>query len=91
MQIEEAIGIEQKTTEKNLYNWSKFSNLEEAIVGVDAIIILTDWQEYKDLDWMKISSTMRKPSWIFDTRSILEINQINNLQSNYWKLGDGFL
>ena len=91
LQIEDALGIEPKTTEKNLYNWSKFSNLEEAIVGVDAIIILTDWQEYKDLDWMKISSTMRKPSWIFDTRSILEINQINNLQSNYWKLGDGFL
>ena len=37
----------------------------------DAIVIATEWKEYKFLDWEKISNLMRKPSWVFDARSIL--------------------
>ena len=37
----------------------------------DAIVVLTEWDEYSRLDWDSIALTMRKPSWIFDARSII--------------------
>ena len=32
---------------------------------------------------------MRKPSWIFDTRSILDKKEIINNKFNLWRIGDG--
>ena len=53
----------------------------------DALIILTEWQEFQTISWDKISSIMRKPSWVFDTRNILEVEEINTLDINFWSLG----
>ena len=39
---------------------------------VDAIVIVTEWNDYIDLDWPKLIKKMKRPSWIFDTRNILE-------------------
>ena len=54
-------------------------------------MILTEWDQYRCLDLKKISNLMRTPSWIFDTRSILDDNAINELEINYWSLGKGSL
>ena len=32
---------------------------------------------------------MRSPSWIFDTRSILDNNSVDEFKINYWSLGRG--
>ena len=51
--------------------------------------MLTEWDEYKNIDWGKVSQKMRKPSWIFDARSILNKNDIKNSDLNFWRIGDG--
>ena len=40
----------------------------EAAKDADAIILLTDWNEYKALDYRRIYAAMRKPAFIFDAR-----------------------
>ena len=65
------------------------SSYEELANGADAILILTEWVEFKKIDWLKISKLMRKPSWIFDCRDIIDINNFGESDLNIWKLGFG--
>ena len=73
---------------------SKFSctnDLNSAFENADAIVILTEWEQYNDLDWEKISKLMRYPAWVFDTRNILKKSYIEKLGMKIWSLGDGYL
>ena len=49
---------------------AKANSIEIAIKD-SAIIILTEWEEFKNIDWEFFIKNMKKPSWIFDTRSIV--------------------
>ena len=64
------------------------STIEEAIKDSDGIVILTEWDEFKNLNWEKLSKMMRKPSWIFDTRDIIPNHKIKDIDVNVWKLGN---
>jgi UDPglucose 6-dehydrogenase len=50
-----------------------------AAADADAIIILTEWDEFKSLDYTKIFDSMRKPAFLFDGRNILDINVLKAL------------
>ncbi len=80
--------IKKNSFSKNI----SFSNdVYNAAKGSDAIIILTEWAEFKRIDWAMISTLMRSPSWIFDTRDIVNDNDIKKTSLNYWKLGNAQL
>ena len=70
-------------------NWHFADNLNKIFENADAIIILTEWDIYKKLNWQEISKIMRRPSWIFDTRSILNPIDIKDSGLNFWQIGDG--
>jgi UDPglucose 6-dehydrogenase len=65
------------------------SSFEQLANDSDAIVILTEWDEFKKIEWSKISKLMRKPSWIFDCRDIIDINDFKESDLNIWKLGFG--
>ena len=46
---------------------------EDAALDSDAIVIATDWKEYKDLKWNKIAVLMRSEDsrFLFDARNVL--------------------
>jgi len=71
------------------YKWKKVDYLEEIFKDVYAVVILTEWEEYGDLDWQKISKDMRSPGWVFDLRSILNSKSVNDSGLNFWRIGDG--
>jgi UDPglucose 6-dehydrogenase len=43
---------------------------------VDAIIICTEWDEFKALDYERIYAGMNKPAFIFDGRLILDSQKL---------------
>jgi len=51
----------------------------EAAKEADAIIVLTEWDEFKKLDYAKIYESMRKPAFLFDGRNILDINAMKKM------------
>ena len=51
--------------------------------------LMTEWEEFNNLDWESISKTMRKPSWVFDTRCTKNIAQAKLYGINIWQLGSG--
>ena len=48
-----------------------YENIDEVFDNTDAVIVLTEWDEYK-LRWDKLLNLMRSPKNIFDTRSIAD-------------------
>ena len=58
----------------------------DAIVGADALLILTDWSEYADLDFNEIKSRMSSPS-IIDGRNLLQPAKLRDLGFNYSGMG----
>ena len=53
------------------------------------LFFLTDMPIYKNLDWQKISSIVKNPFWVFDTRSILDYKYLKEFNLNIWQLGNG--
>tara|TARA_B100000212_G_C27347511_1_gene522036 strand:- start:53 stop:1480 length:1428 start_codon:yes stop_codon:yes gene_type:complete len=69
--------------------WYKSKNIYNAVQDADAVILLTEWDQFINLDWERISNSMRKPSWIFDTRYLLDPRIISSININYWRIGYG--
>ena len=44
----------------------------EAAKDADAILLMTDWRQYPQLDWGRLYAAMRKPALVFDTRNCLD-------------------
>ena len=64
-------------------------DISKAANKVDAIVILTDWGEYQNINWDEIYQKMRKPAWIFDTRNVISLKTIKESNLNVWQLGNG--
>jgi len=69
--------------------WDTISSTKNAFKDADAILVLTEWSEYKNIDWANASSQMRKPSWLFDSRSVIDPTKLENTDINFWRIGDG--
>ncbi|CAF3397849.1 unnamed protein product [Rotaria sp. Silwood1] len=59
----------------------------EAAKDSHALVICTEWDEFKQLDYQLIYSTMKKPSFIFDGRLILDHDQLIGLGFNVFCIG----
>ncbi len=68
--------------------WRMAYSIPDALENVDAVLILTEWDEFFGLDWNYLSSLMRSPAWIFDTRSVVNRHEVVNSGLNLWKLGE---
>ena len=55
------------------------SSVYEAADGAHAIAIVTEWDEFKQLDYAKIFERMTKPAFIFDGRNILDLAALKEI------------
>ena len=51
----------------------------DAAKDADAILLMTDWAVYAQLDWRRIYESMRKPALVFDTRNCLDAPKLRAL------------
>ena len=95
IEFELGIGMSCTSIEKNIVfsekkrqnNWQYANSIENAIENADAVVIITNWIEYKNLNWKNLYKKMRKPAWVFDTRSLININEIKDIGINIWQIG----
>ena len=69
-------------------NWEICSSIQEAALESDAIVVLTEWEEFLYIDWQSLINSMRKPAWLFDTRSCIDHNKAKNVGFNVWEIGN---
>lgn len=51
----------------------------EAAAGAHALVVVTEWDEFKTLDFAKIYDGMVKPAFVFDGRNILDLGKLRAL------------
>ena len=52
-----------------------------------AIVVITEWDEFKSYDWVKVYGKVLKPAFIFDGRNILDNNELSKIGFNYKSIG----
>ena len=63
------------------------STVAEACRGADAAIVLTDWDEFRSLDWKTLAPSMRQPAWVFDARNCCDHAAIHSAGLRLWAIG----
>ena len=69
--------------------WWPAEDIASAVKGADAVIILTEWSQYRALDWSVLGSLMRQPAWVFDARSVVTPAEVESAGLNFWRVGEG--
>ena len=64
-----------------------FKEYDKAAEMSDAIIISTEWDEFKSFDWNHIYDLMKKPAWIFDGRNLLDSIALEKLGFKIYSIG----
>lgn len=68
----------------------KITFMEDPVLaaeGCDAVAILTEWDLYRDLDFLKIFKTMTQPAFIFDGRNVLDHRRCFSIGFNVYPIG----
>jgi UDPglucose 6-dehydrogenase len=51
----------------------------EAVAGAHAVAVVTEWDEFRKLDFAQVYAAMVKPAFIFDGRNILDLAKLRAL------------
>ena len=55
------------------------SSAYEAAAGAHALAIVTEWDEFKQLDYARIHAGMQQPAFLFDGRNILDLPKLREM------------
>ena len=58
----------------------------EALVGADALVVVTDWNEYRHPDFERVKRTLRQPV-IIDGRNLYDVEKMRELGVRYHSIG----
>ncbi|WKK58347.1 nucleotide sugar dehydrogenase [Sphingobacterium sp. BN32] len=81
-------AISTRSSEENRDLLSVHLNPYEACRGAHAVAILTEWDEFKEIDWQTIKDNMLNPAFLFDGRRLLDRREMENLGFKYYTLGE---
>ncbi|KAL9999858.1 putative UDP-glucose 6-dehydrogenase [Helianthus debilis subsp. tardiflorus] len=62
-------------------------NAYEATKDAHAICILTEWDEFKSLDYQKIYNNMPKPAYMFDGRNVVDVAKLRQIGFIVYSIG----
>jgi UDPglucose 6-dehydrogenase len=69
--------------------WMRCNTPLQAAEGADAVLILTEWDEFRVLPWDEVQRVMRQPAWLFDSRSIANSRAARAAGLSVWTVGEG--
>ena len=69
--ILEKRNINEQQVKKLLKNVYCINRLNESFLSTEVILILTEWEEFKEINWEKILMNNQKYPIVFDGRNII--------------------
>lgn len=81
--------LQTRPAQENTQMLKVHANAYDACQGAHAIAIITEWDEFKDLDWEKIFNNMQKPAFLFDGRNLLNHAQLRKIGFKVKAIGKG--
>ena len=70
-------------------SWESSASVLAAASGADAVVVLTEWSTFRQLDWPAIAAVMRRPAWLFDARAITDVEAAREAGLRVWRVGEG--
>ena len=61
----------------------------EAVRGADAVLLLTEWADFRTLGWPQLVAVMRPPAWLFGPRAVANAAAARAAGLRVWVLGEG--
>ncbi|HQF41548.1 MAG TPA: UDP-glucose/GDP-mannose dehydrogenase family protein [Ignavibacteriaceae bacterium] len=59
---------------------------EETLKGADALIVVTEWKEFRNPDFELIKKSLNTPV-IFDGRNLYDLDKLNEMKFTYYSIG----
>ena len=59
----------------------------EAAEGAHALVIMTDWKCFRELDYQRIFERMEKPAFLFDGRNLLDPDVLFRIGFHVYPIG----
>ncbi len=69
--------------------WQPAADPFAAVCGADAVLLLTEWQQFRQLDWPALAAEMRQPAWLFDARAVADAAAARAAGLRVWVVGEG--
>ncbi|MCP9787663.1 nucleotide sugar dehydrogenase [Cyanobium sp. Maggiore-St4-Cus] len=70
-------------------SWQQVPEVQQAACGADALLLLTEWQEFAQIDWAAVGELMRRPAWLFDARAKADAAAARAAGLQVWTVGEG--
>ncbi len=70
-------------------SWQRVADVHQAASGADALLLLTEWQQFAEIDWSAVAAVMRQPAWLFDARAKADGAAARSVGLNVWTVGEG--
>jgi UDPglucose 6-dehydrogenase len=70
-------------------SWRLVPDVQQAASGADALLLLTEWQAFAQIDWPAVAAVMRQPAWLFDARAKADAAAARSAGLNVWRVGEG--
>ncbi len=80
--------LKTRSAEENRRLVTVVNDPYEALQEAHAATILTEWDEFKGYDWALIKKQMKKPSFVFDGRKLLDSASLKKLGFDYYAIGE---
>jgi UDPglucose 6-dehydrogenase len=84
--------VSEKSTNKHI-NVKDFVVVEktalEAATNAHAIAVMTEWDEFKTMDYERMFSLMETPSFVFDGRNVLDHEKLEKIGFRVYAIGKG--
>lgn len=61
----------------------------EAVTDSHCVVVLTEWDEFKQVNFEEVYSLMLKPAWLFDGRNILNLDELKSIGFKAVGIGKG--
>lgn len=88
-QIAADLGVEALVGSEGEGVWQPVVDPFAAVCGADAVLLLTEWQQFRQLDWPALAAEMRQPAWLFDARAVADAAAARTAGLKVWVVGEG--
>mmetsp|Transcript_38978 Transcript_38978/g.57350 ORF Transcript_38978/g.57350 Transcript_38978/m.57350 type:complete len:471 (+) Transcript_38978:67-1479(+) len=90
IEMEYTCGITRENTPRIEEMITTSPDAYSACEGAHAFATLTEWDEFKDLDFERIFASMAKPAFVFDGRNILDHEKLREIGFEVYAIGRPF-
>ena len=80
--------LNSRSSEGNRARVKVVSKPYEATKDSHAVAVLTEWDEFKELDWQKVYDEMLKPAFLFDGRRLLDKQTKEEIGFEFYAIGN---